>query len=242
MKEVIDEPYSSNWLKSHLMQHYGDSVIIADCDGCQNVLHFKGNAKHLFYEFYRQGRLEQDDDEKARVIKLAVDLIRSDIKDLTDQTDTFFSFDNLNSSTMLSFVPETLQFVIHSLCPPRSKPKDVKIAAIGQAVINLARPNTILCPLLLAFAAEVHHKSGGSEFVVQLLHSMGFGSSIEKVHELEKSLCFRDSSPSIVDFNELLGLPLYSADNADILQATIDGKNTLHMIGIIRSVVKQGSM
>ena len=39
-----------------------------------------------------------------------------------------------------------------------------------------------------------------------------------------------------------MGLPLYSADNADILQATLDGKNTLHMMGIIHSVVKQGSM
>ena len=45
-----------------------------------------------------------------------------------------------------------------------------------------------------------------------------------------------------MDFNELLGLPLYLADNADILQATLDGKNTLHMMGIIRSVIKQGSM
>ena len=78
--------------------------------------------------------------------------------------------------------------------------------------------------------------------MVQLLHSIDFGSSIEKVRELEKSLCFHDSSSSIVDFNELLGLLLYSADNADILQATLDGKNALHMMGIIRSVVKQGSM
>ena len=143
---------------------------------------------------------------------------------------------------MLSFVPETLHFFFRSLCPPQSKPKDVKIAAIGQALIKLARPNTILCLLLLAFAAEIHHKSGGSEFVVQLLHSMGFGSSIEKVGELEKSLCFHGSSPSIVEFNELWGLPLYSADNADILQATLDGKNTVHMMGIIRNVIKQGSM
>ena len=52
----------------------------------------------MLYEFCRQERLEKDDDEKARVIKLAVDLIRSYIKDLTDQTDTFFSFDYLNSS------------------------------------------------------------------------------------------------------------------------------------------------
>ena len=118
----------------------------------------------------------------------------------------------------------------------------MKIAAIGQALIKLARPNTILCPLLLAFAAEMHNKSGGSEFVVQLLHTIGFGPSIEKVRELEKSLCFHDSSPSIVDFVELLGLPLCLADNADILHATLDGKNTLHMMSIIRSVVKQSSV
>ena len=88
----------------------------------------------------------------------------------------------------------------------------------------------------------MHNKSGGSEFVVQLLHSIAFGPSIEKVRELEKSLCFHDSSPSIVDFIELLGLPLYLADNVDILHGTLDGKNTLHMMGIIRSVFKQSSV
>ena len=90
MKEFIDEPYSTKWLTSRLMQHYGDSVIIADRAGCQDVIYFKDDAKHLLYEFYRQGRLEQTDDEKARVIKLAADVTRSDIKDLTDQTDIFF--------------------------------------------------------------------------------------------------------------------------------------------------------
>ena len=90
MKEFIVERCSQKWSKSHLIQHYGDSVIVADYSGCQDILYFKDDAKHLLYEFYRQGRLEQDDDQKARVIKLAADLIRSDIKDLTDQTDTLF--------------------------------------------------------------------------------------------------------------------------------------------------------
>ena len=62
MKEFIDEPYCTKWLKSRLMQHYGDSVITADRGGCQDVLYFKDDAKHLLYEFYTQGRLEQDDD------------------------------------------------------------------------------------------------------------------------------------------------------------------------------------
>ena len=47
MKEFIDEPYSTTWLKSHPMQHYGDSVIIANRGGCQDVLYFKNGAKHL---------------------------------------------------------------------------------------------------------------------------------------------------------------------------------------------------
>ena len=66
--------------------------------------------------------------------------------------------------------------------------------------------------------------------------------ALKKVCEIEKSLCFHDSSPYLVDFNELLDLPLYSADNADILQATLDGKSTLQMMGIICNFVKQGSM
>ena len=75
-KESIDETYSTKWLKSRLMQSYGDSVITADRGGCQDVLYFNDDAKHLLYKFYRQGRLKQDHDEKARVIKLAADLIR----------------------------------------------------------------------------------------------------------------------------------------------------------------------
>ena len=37
----------------------------------------------------------------------------------------------------------------------------------------------------------------------------------------------------------MTGIPLYSADNADILQSTIDGRNTLHMMGIIKSTLSQ---
>ena len=98
MKEIIDEPYSTKGLKSRLMEHFGDSVIIADRGGCQDNLYLKDDAKHLLYEFYRQRELEQDDDQKVRIIKLAADLIRSDIKDLTDKIDIFFSFGHFNNA------------------------------------------------------------------------------------------------------------------------------------------------
>ena len=168
----------------------------------------------------------------ARVTKLSADLTRADIKDLTDQTDIFFSFDDLNSSTMLFFVPQTLQFFICQLFSPQSKPTNVKIAAICQALLKLTKSKTIFFHLLLAFAAKMHHKSGGYEFAVQLLHIMGFGFSNEKIRKLEKSFCFHDSSPNIVDLNELWDLSLYSADNGDILQTTMDVKNTLYMMVI----------
>lgn len=47
------------------------------------------------------------------------------------------------------------------------KLKNVKVSAIGQSLIQIARPSTILCKC-------------GSEFVVELLHAFGFGSSIMK--------------------------------------------------------------
>ena len=59
-----------------------------------------------------------------------------------------------------------------------------------------------------------------------------------------KNLCaFMISYQALrISVSHSLGLLLYSTDNADILQATLDCKNTLHMMGVIHNVVKQGSM
>ena len=77
MSELISTPYTTKWLKSKLISHNGDSLVIANMDGCKDVLYLKESANKLLYQFYDEGRKTDVDDEKERIIKLAANLIKS---------------------------------------------------------------------------------------------------------------------------------------------------------------------
>ena len=100
------------WLKTQFVQHYGDSVVIANREGEEDVFYFSESANSLLYDFYSQSRLANDKDEKVRSNKLAADLVKSDINQIVSDGDTYFKFNDLNNTTMASFVPETLQLFI----------------------------------------------------------------------------------------------------------------------------------
>ena len=119
--------------------------MIARCNGSEDVISFNDSVKSLLYDFYRRNRLENDED-KLRITKLAAELIRSNIQEINYDKQSYFCLNDLSISTMLSFIPESLQYFIQNLFSNRSKIKDVKVAASGQPLIQIARPNTVFCP------------------------------------------------------------------------------------------------
>ena len=120
--------------------------MIARCNGSEDVISFNDSVKSLLYDFYRRNRLENDDEDKLRITKLAAELIRSNIQEINYDKQSYFCLNDLSISTMLSFIPESLQYFIQNLFSNRSKIKDVKVAASGQSLIQIARPNTVFCP------------------------------------------------------------------------------------------------
>ena len=120
--------------------------MIARCNGSEDVISFNDSVKSLLYDFYRRNRLENDDEDKLRITKLAAELIRSNIQEINYDKQSYFCLNDLSISTMLSFIPESLQYFIQNLLSNRSKIKDVKVAASGQPLIQIARPNTVFCP------------------------------------------------------------------------------------------------
>ena len=108
----------------------------------------------------------------------------------------------------------------------------------AKGLIQIARPNTILFPLLLALVAEVHHKCG-SELVVTPYFRVWFQH--HEGAEFGRSWCCHGSSSQISNLHEISDIPLYPADNPDILQSTINGRNTLLMMEIVPGVVRTGS-
>lgn len=120
--------------------------MIARCNGSEDVIYFNDSVKSLLYDFYRRNRLENDDEDKLRITKLAAELIRSNIQEINYDKQSYFCLNDLSISTMLSYIPESLQYFIQNLFSNRSKIKDVKVAASGQLLIQIARPNTVFCP------------------------------------------------------------------------------------------------
>ena len=107
-----------------------------------------------------------------------------------------------------------------------------------KGLIQIARPNTILFPLLLAVVSEIHHKCE-SELVVTPCFRVWFQD--HEGAEFGRSWYCHGSSSQISNLHEISDIPLYPADNPDILQSTINGRNTLLMMEIVQSVVRTGS-
>ena len=137
---------------------------------------------------------------------------------------------------MLSYVPASLQLFLRSLVPSKNTIDNMRYTAIGQSLIQMGRPRSIMCPLQIILGTEVHHRTG-SQFIIDVLHKLGFSSSAKDVRKHERSLCLHDPFETPSDEH----LPLYSGDNADVQIHTSDGHNTLHVMGMIRSSISTGS-
>ena len=237
MSTLTESPYTTRWIRSKLEQHYGDSIVIANMKGCKDVVYFRKSSNNLLYEFYKEGQHKDSATEKERVIKLAANLIRNDIKALDYNKNDYFSFRELSTEDMLSFLPESLKLFLKSLSPLRNSINDITYAGIGHSIIQMVRPRSIICPLQVLLGVEVHHRTG-SAFIIEVLHKLGFCCSI-KVRNLERCLCSHDLFETSLSSSS--SIPLYSADNADVQINTIDGHNTLHVMGMIRSSIYHGS-
>lgn len=137
-----DTAYSAKYIKQKLLDHYGDGIVIAEKMGTADVVTLKETASSILRDFYKQPRSTDAETEKKRLIKTAANLIRSDIKAMEGSKDTY---PDIIAEEQISFLPEALRaFLTHVF---KGKELSMKVAAIGQAIIQNTRPNTVLAPL-----------------------------------------------------------------------------------------------
>lgn len=85
-----------------------------------------------------------------------------------------------NLEKQYSLLPTVLADLLTGIT--KSKKRDLKVAAIGQAIVQAARPRAIIAPLQLGLGVQMHHHFI-SKHLVQTLHKLGFSSSYSEVQK-----------------------------------------------------------
>ena len=111
-----------------------------------------------------------------------------------------------------------------------------KVASIGHAVIQAVRPRSVIAPLQLGLAIQMHHLFR-SKFLINSLYALGFSSSYSEVQRFEENAAISFSqSMSDFEINNNEHTLLFAGDNVDHNIMTIDGKGSFHGMGIIAAI------
>ena len=112
--------------------------------------------------------------------------------------------------------------------------KDVglKLASIGQAMMQAARPRVLLAPLQVRVAVQLHHHFA-SRFLIDSLHRHEFCCSYQEVQKFGQNAAVNQGTDIPSHTSEFVQ---YVADNVDHYIRTLDGNDTFHGMGIIAAV------
>ena len=110
----------------------------------------------------------------------------------------------------------------------------LKQASIGQAIVTAARPRSTLSPILFGTAVEMDHLFG-SKWLLGQLSSLGFSKTIDEVTRYKQSVVCNDDQNYFIKCTMQGCFGQWSADNVDHNVRTLDGKGTLHAMGIVLS-------
>lgn len=185
MSELCGEnlSYSQVHMKSKIQNHFGEDVIITEINGRPNVITLRKTAKNILQDFHQSQSQNDPEVEKLNILKAAANLIKSDIKHISSSKSEYPCVADIESTeSNLNYIPESLKTFLRTLFSESNV--DVKVSSIGQSVVQAARPRSLIAPLQIGLAVQMHH-AFGSRFLIDTLNSLGFSSSYSEVQRYE---------------------------------------------------------
>lgn len=228
LRDLASTAYGRTHMKARLYEHFCDQIIITDINRKPNVVAFRSTVANILHDFHAQPKNVDLETEKLYIIRTASRLIKSDIK-LIESSNDIYPLIEAEAETNADFLPQTLKLLLEGILASKD---DVKVASIGQAIIQAARPRVILVPLQVSLAVQLHHNFA-SRFLIDTLHRFGFCSSYQEVQLFNQNAAL-DQGTDIPDHNR--EFVQYVADNVDHNIRILDGIDTFHGMGMIATV------
>ncbi|XP_060603948.1 uncharacterized protein LOC132756825 [Ruditapes philippinarum] len=223
-----DKSYTAKHMKNKLIEHFGSDIVIGNLDGKSDFISLKTTASSIIHNFHKRQQNEQSD-ERENIITTAAKLIKNDIQSIQCDKSFYPSSENVKSlKENLAFVPTSLLVFLNNIFVEKNS--EVKIATIGQAIMQACIPRNVICPLQLGLGVQMHHHFG-SKFLVETLFQLGLCASYGEVQKFEMNAAASNTT-SIQDYFPGQFMQ-FVADNVDHNSCTLDGHNTFHGMDII---------
>ena len=191
----------------------------------------------------------KDNMENIRVLQHAADIIKAEIKDCKGICVKPIDMKDLTFSSCKSIIPDSLYQLLRCIIsndqvlevsPPecRNKADERKIVMIAQDIVHCATHSHIKMPKHVSLAMSVRHLTGSKQ-LISMLSRMGHCVSYDDVEAMDTSLAKEILAKSeicgvVVPSNIVPGVFVQvAADNNDITEETLDGKNTTHATTMI---------
>lgn len=227
-------PYGNQYMKYKLGERYGNSVCISTEEGLHDIVTMREKTDQILRSYFMKAKDGDEEAQKKALIQTAARFIKSDIQSgVSSVRDIYPNADDLKLEPSLQYVPPSLRLLLHSLFV--GKFTDRKVAAIGQAIVQSARPRSVVAPLQIGLAAQMQYLYR-SRFLVDTLNAMGFGSSYSEVQRFEKNAACSVVPDVLGDIDITDTTLLLAADNVDHNIITLDGKGTFHGMGMIGAI------
>lgn len=158
----------------------------------QEVVTQTTTTTEIITEFFKerskqsdQHSIESEESKEKAIVEAAARLLKTKIKSIPFDLDEYEVHDSLSSlDAVLSFLPPLVKVFLNELII--GKTKEIKIAGLGHALVQAARPRAIRAPLQLGIAIQLHHQYS-SAFLIDILNRFGFCSSYNEVIKFEKN-------------------------------------------------------
>jgi hypothetical protein len=231
------EVYSSKWLKKKLKDKYHEHVIFVEMEGRSNVVCLRNTADFHITDKWYTGRKVDSNEEAMRIIETAAKLILGDIR--SKEYDLEFYPGNEDIETLsrgTDWVPPFLRLFLETMI------KDpLRQVSIGQSIVNVIRPRSSIPPILFGLGVELDHVFG-SKWLLNELSSLGFCVSPEEVLRYKQSVTENETTGDFLSDYLPGSFTQWMADNVDHNVRTIDGKGSLHAMGLACSTTNKDGL
>lgn len=222
----IDEVYTVQYLKEKLEKTFQEHIFFAEVNGRRNVVCFRDMASYIINEKWHKDRKTDIEEESIRIVAAAAKLIKAQIRGTLYSTDEYPINGSVSDvSAAMQWVPPLLRTFVENVVVT-----DLKQTAICHAIVQAARPRTVISPVLYGIGVSVDHVLG-SKWLLNFLARCGFSVSYDEVVRYKQSVvqCDVDQSPAAFPAS----FTQWSGDNVDHNVNTLDGLGSLHGMGII---------